>query len=551
MRHSNFHRHIAAAVLATACIASPLTAQTTDEELRAHPEFTNSNYLLYPEPANAKYTKAPAGYKAFYLSHYGRHGSRYSHSDEDYKYLSETLSKADSLGKLTETGKQALAYVHVLATKAAPRAGELTQVGVRQHQGIARRMAKNFPEIFTERAVAGKGAKGAKNAKVAPRVKAYASTSGRCIVSMSAFLGEFRTLFPKAEVEMLSGKSYMPFICPFDWGKLEYSQLKSYTDESGKLWTAVNPAPFMAKLFSDTAYVAKNIDAGKFFNRFIETASQNPGLDESVLEDIEREAKVPAETFLDLFTTEEKITRWKAQNSWWYSLLGTSPLINVQDGINFGKGILQNILDEADTVIAADTKNAAAKNAAATDAKNATADAKTAAADTLKTAAEKSDMTPVAATLRFGHDTGLLPLAALMQLPLADAKVSDLSKLHEQWTDFRVIPMAANMQIVFYKSTKPAAKSAANAKNATASKAAKGAAAKTAPILVKLLYNEIEQTLPIPCGFAESAQSEVGNADGAATTATATTAQTANKDCPAAPYYRWEDFRAFYTNLLK
>ncbi|WP_407442110.1 histidine-type phosphatase [Fibrobacter sp.] len=492
-----------------AMLATTATAQTTDEELRAHPEYTNSNYLLYPEPTNVKYAKAPAGYKAFYLSHYGRHGSRYNHSDEDYKYLFGTLSKADSLGKLTEVGKQALAYTHVLFTKAAPRAGDLTQVGVKQHQGIAKRMAKNFPEIFN-----------GKNAKT-PHIKAYASTSGRCIVSMSAFLGEFRAQFPKVEVEMVSGKSYMPSICPFDWGKLQYSELKSYTDESGKLWNSVNPKPFMAKLFNDTAYVAKNIDASKFFNRFIEIASQNPGLDESVLEDIANEAKVPAETFLNLFTTEEKITRWKAQNSWWYSLLGTSPLIGVQDGINFGKGILKSILDEADTVIAADTLKA--------DAKNAIAD-KNAAQSSAQAANAKSARPPVVATLRFGHDTGLLPLAALMQLPVANAKVSDLSKLHEQWTDFRVIPMAANMQIVFYKSTKAAKPAKGAAKSASAKKASSSKTAnKTAPILVKLLYNEIEQTLPIECGLPE----------------------TEKKDCPVAPYYRWDDFRAFYSNLLK
>ena len=34
-----------------------------------------SNYYAYPTPT-AKYTKAPAGYKPFYLSHYGRHGKK-------------------------------------------------------------------------------------------------------------------------------------------------------------------------------------------------------------------------------------------------------------------------------------------------------------------------------------------------------------------------------------------------------------------------------------------------------------------------------------------
>ena len=180
---------------------------------------------------------------------------------------------------------------------------------------------------------------------------------------------------------------------------------------------------------------------------------------------------MPADTFVNLFTTEEKIARWKAQNAWWYSLEGTSPLINRPDGLNFAKPTLQNILEEADEAIAIDTSiNARAAQA------------------------------PIAATLRFGHDATLLPLTALMQLPVANAKVSDLSKLHEQWNDFRIIPMAANLQMVFYKSNNK-------------------------PILVKILYNEIEQTLPIECKAADK--------------------------CPAAPYYRWDDVRNFYSALLK
>lgn len=462
------------AILAAGIFLTQTPAQTTDEELKAHPNFTASNYTLYPEPGNVKYTKAPAGYKAFYLSHYGRHGSRYHHSEDEYKYLFETLSKADSQGKLTEVGKQALAYTHVLVTEAAPRTGDLTQVGVKQHEGIAKRMAKNFPEIFRERTVSIKNEKGTKSAKVMPHVKAYASKSGRCIVSMSAFVGEFRAQTPKTEVEMVSGKSYMGFISPFDWDKLEYSKAKTYTNESDKLWQQVDPQPLLKKLFNDSVYVAKNIDASMFYNRLFEITSLLPGMDKPLLQSIENESKVPAETFVNLFTTEEKITRWKAQNAWWYSVLGTSPLIGKTDGTDFGKDILKNILDEADTVIAADTQNVALD----------------------------AGETPVAATLRFGHDTGLLPLAGLMQLNVASAKVEDLSKLHEQWNDFRIIPMAANMQIVFYK-------------------------AKGKPILVKLLYNEIEQSLPVTCGLEDV------------------------KKCPATPYYRWDDFKKFYIKSIE
>lgn len=455
-------------------LATSVNAQTTDEELAKHPEFTSSNYLVYPEPVNIKYTKAPAGYKPFYISHYGRHGSRYHHDSNEYKYIYKTLSKADSASKLTELGKQALAYAKVLYKKAAPQKGDLTQVGVHQHEGIAKRMYKNFPEVFKDVNVAGK--------KVTPHVKAYASTSGRCIVSMAAFMGELRAQNPKISPELISGKSYMNFISAFDWNKLDYSKVKTYTDESDKLWKNVNPQPFLKKLFADSSYVVNNVEADKFYNRFFEIATSLQGMDKPLLDEIAEKAKVPADSFVNLFTTEEKITRWKAQNAWWYSLEGTSPLINSQNGLDFAKPTLQNILDEADAAIAADTSlNARRKSA------------------------PSGTLTPIAATLRFGHDAALLPLAALMQLPIANAKVSDLSKLHEQWNDFRIIPMAANLQMVFYK-------------------------APNKPILVKFLYNEIEQMPGIELELQKPEQNAFKIAHG--------------------PYYYWSDVRDFYRAIL-
>ena len=457
-------------------LTAPVSAQTSDAELLKHPEWTSSGYLAYQEPTNIKYTKVPAGYKPFYISHYGRHGSRYHHSGDEYKYLFETLSKADSAQKLTELGKQALAYAKILANDAAPRAGDLTQVGVSQHEGIASRMYKNFGEVFMDWKVGGK--------KVTPHIRAYASTSGRCIVSMTAFMGELRAHAPNIHPELISGKSYMKFISSFDWNKLNYSKTKAYTDESDKLWKNVNPQPLMKKFFNDSNYVAKNIEADKFYNRFFEIATSLQGMDKPFLDDIAAKAKVPADSFVNLFTTEEKIARWKAQNAWWYSLIGTSPLIATNDGINFAKPTLKNIIDEADTAIAADTAR-------------------------ISPSTNSGTLKPIAATLRFGHDAALLPLSALMQLSVANAKVSDLSKLHEQWNDFKIIPMAANLQMIFYK-------------------------APNKPVLVKILYNEIEQTLPVPCGVSDQRR-ETRN----------------ERNCPAAPYYRWDDVREFYNNILK
>lgn len=470
------------ATIAALNFTLPAQAQTTLEELHAHPEYTTSNYLAYPEPDKGiKYTKAPKGYKPFYISHYGRHGSRYHHSADEYNYLFETLQKADAAKALSLDGKRLLIATQLLAQKAAPRAGDLTQVGAAQHQGIAKRMVKNFPELFKTKKVKGK--------KLRPHVDAYASTSGRCIVSMSAFTAGMGTAAPDVDFSLDSGKDLMSFICTFNWGDMDYTRPAAYTAESDKLWAAIDPKPLMKKLFSDSAYASANINANDFYNKLFEIVSSMQGMDQN-LKDVIHANLCDVKTgncndILDsLFTVEESITRWKAQNAWWYSLLGTSPLQNTTKGIDYAKGTLENIISEANRAIALDQK--------------------------LSSSSEKEGIF-TSATLRFGHDAGLLPLAGLMQLSISNAKVSDLSKLHEEWTDFRVIPMAANLQIIFYKkptSAKPAGK-ASKPKSA-------------GDILVKFLYNEREVTAPIPC----------------------------EENCPAAPYYKWDDVKKFYKGIL-
>ena len=66
-----------------AAFALVMNAQTAREEIAQNPCFSASNYLAYPGPTK-ELTKAPKGYKPFYISHYGRHGSRYLIGTDDY-----------------------------------------------------------------------------------------------------------------------------------------------------------------------------------------------------------------------------------------------------------------------------------------------------------------------------------------------------------------------------------------------------------------------------------------------------------------------------------
>ncbi len=432
--------------IATACFAQTDSIKT---EITKDFRKMGSNYYTYPTPT-AKYTKAPAGYKPFYLSHYGRHGSRFHQPADHYHALYNTLAKADSLGKLTDLGKSLLERAKFLDEYAAPRAGDLTQLGVAQHQGIAKRMVKNFPEVFKNDAY----------------VEAYASTSVRCVVSMAAFLEELHAQKPKVEIHQESGKYLMSFISPLDFGKIiNESNTPAWQKENEKLYSHVNTNRMMRAIFSDSNYVKKNVNAGDLFSKIYEIGNSLQGSPEIEF------------NFDDLWTEEDLAARWHAQNAWWYSVLGNNPFAQKQ-GLDNARPLLKNVLDEADKVIAADT------------------------AKTDKTAGKKPAK-KTTATLRFGHDTVIFPFAVLLQLENGTQntgiETADMENLHKVWRDYEISPMAANVQLVFYKSSK-----------------------KGAPILVKVMLNEIEQKLPVTCDTATI------------------------KNCPTAPYYRWDDIREYY-----
>lgn len=109
-------------------------------------EFTGPIRLIGPQQ-----TKAPKGYKPFYVSHYGRHSSRYLVSDRDYKSVI-TLFEAAHAGKaLSELGEDVYQRLLKVWEEAEGHGGDLTPLGVRQHRGIAERMYAAFSECLQGR----------------------------------------------------------------------------------------------------------------------------------------------------------------------------------------------------------------------------------------------------------------------------------------------------------------------------------------------------------------------------------------------------------------
>ena len=175
----------------------------------------------------------------------------------------------------------------------------------------------------------------------------------------------------------------------------------------------IDAKTFCSKFFNDTDYLEATYGMWKF-----ESDMRNIVCDVRCLKD------VPEDTFSDVFTNEELFGIWEVRNYNGYIYMGRTPLSDNKNCIN-NSSILKSIIKQADADIASGERQLC---------------------------------------LRFSHDTALLPLMCFMRLDNFGAVVDDPEEVKNYWrSDF--IPMAANLQLIFYRSRK------------------------SADILVKVLYN--------------------------------------------------------------
>lgn len=402
-------------------------AQTSREELLSHMELTAGNYANYPLPTG-HLTPAPEGYEPFYISHYGRHGSRYMTSDKAYRRLRHQLDSARALDILTPYGKDVRRRIKAASADARDRAGELTALGARQHKAIARRMFENYPALLSQPL----------------QVTANSSDSRRVMLSMAYFVNELKALNPSLSVSMDASQHDLYYIksnkaivvppCPTDgmlYDKLEQFKHKLLSGE-----------PQMQALFTDPGKARTFIDPCEMAEDLFKTAIDMYCLPELGIR------------FDDLFGEEGMIDGFRVNNASWCLWEGLMP--GARKSYYRIYPLLQNFLDEADAMIASGGKGI---------------------------------------RLRFGHDSIVLPFTFVLGFPEATGATDDMENLHKTFSIFRLIPMAANVQLVFFRKDG------------------------SDDILVKFLMNENETSVPI------------------------------KTDCY--PYYHWSDVSTYYRNLIE
>ena len=320
---TNYMRKWVLAAVISFLITS-LYAQTAYDVIHENVLFSASNYMAYPGPTQQKLTPAPRGYKPFYISHYGRHGSRYHSKPSIYNAPYQTLLKADSLGKLTATGKDVLLRLDIIRKDAENHWGDLTQLGAQQHEEIARRMYERFPEVF----------------KDSTEIDARSTGVGRCVLSMEYALMQLTRLNPQLNIHHNATHRDIEYLNLQDKDLFSLRKLKKATQPYDDFKVHNSECNhLMQTLFNDSSYVRKHVHAYDLAEQLMLVAA--------ILQNVELGKSV---TLFDIFTMEEIYRIWKNGNVWWYIGWGASPATDSKMPY-VQRNLLRKMIEQADSCI--------------------------------------------------------------------------------------------------------------------------------------------------------------------------------------------------------
>jgi len=313
--------HITAIMLVWTTVVQ---AQQVLDLIRKDPTFAVTNYATYPDSIDYPMTAAPAGKRPFYLSHYGRHGSRYIKKRMGYDIPYVMMCRADSLGQLTPTGKEVLRQIRAIIADSELRWGDLTSYGHQQIRQIAARMTRRFPEIFEDDIY----------------INARSTTADRCILSMASSMLELIKFNPKLKIRMDASMYTMWYMNHQDklLSKSGMTPAAKAAHEAFEAKLKGNPG-LMKLLFQDPDSVSKVIDERQL-NYFL----IKMGL-------FQLHTHLYQSGYLmDIFTEEDLYRLWQDDNAWWYIQFGACKLNGGQQPYK-QRYLLRQIINDADSCI--------------------------------------------------------------------------------------------------------------------------------------------------------------------------------------------------------
>ncbi len=299
-------------------------AQQALDIIRKDPSFAVTNYALYPDSIDYPMTAAPAGKRPFYLSHYGRHGSRYINKRMGYDIPYFMMCRADSLGQLTPTGHEVLRQIREIIADSELRWGDLTGYGHLISRQIAARMVKRFPELFEGDA----------------SVYARSTISNRCVLSMASTMLELMKYNPNLKT-WIDASMYTMWYMNHQDSLLSWKGMTPAAKAAHEAYEAkLKGNPYLMKLlFQNPDSVQKVIDERQL-NYFL----IKMGL-------FQLHTHLYKSGYLtDIFTAEDLYRLWQDDNAWWYIQYGACKLNGGHQPYS-QRYLLRQIINDADSCI--------------------------------------------------------------------------------------------------------------------------------------------------------------------------------------------------------
>ncbi len=272
-------------------------------------------------------------------------------------------------------------------------------------------------------------------------VRARSTVVIRCILSMQNEVDMLKSLNPSLRITTDASEAemyYMNYSDP-EVQPLRKSAYKYFEEQRDRY---VKPDAMLKRLFKNKKFAQDSIDGQEFMISLFDLVGNMQS--HHAYDDV---------NLWDIFSVDDAYNVWAYNNMRWYIFSGETPL--TQCRIDFMEAnLLRSFIEDADRAI---------------------------------------NQGGNSASLRFGHESVVLPLVCLMGLNGMDYQTTDLRTLDQHWRSYEVFPMACNVQMVYYR----------NAQD---------------DILVKVLLNEREATLPVATDMA--------------------------------PYYRWSDVRDYFLDKL-
>lgn len=279
----------------------------------------------------------------------------------------------------------------------------------------------------------------------ATNVSARSTLVPRCILSMASFCESLKEVNPGLRVEMESSNRNMRYLCHSTPESDAFNSKNGWWQEIYRKFEEknTNPDRVIGTIFKNPEFVNRYVNPHDFMWGIYWLASDAQNTEDRI-------------SFYDLLTADELFDLWQCFNARFYAQhadYAPANGIHLQNAAN----LLNNIIETADTAIMSSKPSVA---------------------------------------LRFGHDGNVVPLTSLMSLTGCDAVIEKPEDFYKGWNDWRVTPMAANIQLVFFRNEKQPDK-----------------------ILVKILHNEKETRIPVETNMW--------------------------------PYYDWSDVRTYFKSRIK